>query len=93
MRKLEHNDMFHPQVLVHPLHPLRPLRILIHVVMMVEQPVHDISFKALQEIHLALQLLGIHVEGERFANIGVALVPRRDVIEMPICHLRIGTLW
>lgn len=63
MRQLEHNHMFHPQILVHPLHALRPLHIPIDVIVVVEQPVHDIPLETLQEIHLTLQVLGICVHG------------------------------
>jgi len=47
MRQLEDNNVLHAQILVHPVHALRSSCVSVDVVMVVEQPIHDISLKAL----------------------------------------------
>lgn len=83
MTQLEHNDMLHPEVLLHPLHALCPINVIKGVVVLAIQPVHDIAFEVFQKIHFALQLVGVLIDGVRLPDIYCSLPPRRDVVEMP----------
>jgi len=47
MGQLENNDVLHAQILVHPFHALGSCCVSVDVVMMVEQPIHDIPLEAL----------------------------------------------
>jgi len=62
MRQLEDNDVLHAQVLVYPLHALGSCCVSVDVVMMVEQPIHDIPLEALQQIHLGLEFLRVAIQ-------------------------------
>lgn len=84
MAHLKHNNVLHPQILLHEIHPLRPIVILIRIHVLAVQPVHHVLLKMLQEVDLGLEtILGVvrqrvilaHVDGGAWAAVG-------DIVEM-----------
>ena len=66
---LKYNDMFHAKVLLNEIHPLRAVAILVGVVVVAIQPVHDVLLEMLQEVDLALQLLRVFRDRVVLANV------------------------
>ena len=82
MAQLEHDNMLHPQILLHPLHPLLPTHILEGILVLAVQPIHDIPLKMFQQVHLALQLVRIGVHRVRLAHEYRSVSPGGDVVEV-----------
>ena len=82
MAQLEHDNMLHPQILLHPLHPLLPTHILKGILVLAVQPIHDISLKMFQQVHLALQLVRVGVDRVGLAHEYRSMSPGGDVVEV-----------
>ena len=80
---LEYDNVLHPEILLHPLHTLCPPYIFEGVVILSIEPVHDIPLKVFQEVHLALQLIRVHLYCVGLAHIHRSLPARSDVIKVP----------
>ena len=82
MAQLEHDNMLHPQILLHPLHPLLPIHILKGILVLAVQPIHDIPLKVFQQVHLALQLVRVGVHRVGLAHEYRSVSPGGDVVEV-----------
>ena len=67
--ELEHDDVLHPEILLHPFHALLAGDILERVLILAVEAVHDVSLEVLQQVYLALQLIGVDFNGVRLAHV------------------------
>lgn len=76
--------MFHPQVLLDKVHSCRLEIILVCVIVVAVQAVHDVTLKVIKQVHLLREFFGGGVRGVILANVHRPMSPRSDIIEMAI---------
>ena len=82
MTHLEYDNMLHPKVLLYEIHALRSFMILVSVVVIAIQPIHDVTLKVFQQIHLALEVFRILRNRVVLAHIHRPLSSRGDIVKV-----------
>ena len=82
MTHLKYNNMFHPQIFLYEVHAFRPLSVFEGILIVAIEPVHDISLKMLQQVHLGLEIIGILRHGIVLPNVNRPVSSRRNIVEM-----------
>ena len=76
--------MFHPQILLDELHSGRLLIILVCVIVVTVQAVHDVTFKVIKKVHLLCELFGNIFRAMVLANVYSSVSPWSNIIKMAI---------
>ena len=82
MTHLKYNNMFHPQIFLYEVHAFRPLSVFEGILIVAIEPVHDVSLKMFQQVHLGFEVIRILRHGIVLPNIDRPVSSRRDIIEM-----------
>ena len=79
---LKYNDMFHAKVLLNEIHPLRAVAILVGVVVVAVELLHDVLLEVLEQVNFTLEILRELRHGVVLANVYRSLSPGRNVVKV-----------
>lgn len=82
MTHFEHDNMFHPQILLYEVHAFCPLGVFERIFIVAIKSVHDVPFEMLQQVDLGLEIVWVLSDGVVLPYIDCALSSGRDVVEV-----------
>jgi hypothetical protein len=82
MTHLEHDNVFHTQILLYEIHPLGAVMVLESVLIVAVQAVHNVAFKMLQKVDLILEVLGKLSHRIVLPDVDSSVTSRGDVVKV-----------
>lgn len=82
MTHLEHNNVFHAQILLYEIHSLGTVVVLESVLVVAVQAVHDVALEMLEKVYLVFEVLRKFGHRKVLPNVDSSVASRGDVVKV-----------